>query len=778
MSRGLVHTVKEKTCNANTRRYRLQSKFSSNCAAKSADSGRADKHTTQLLEEHRSLKDQLQRFMDSTSNILTTIVETQQRYLSSSGLPQTRPASRDIVMVNGIASPEPSIVASAGTPHDTHPPEKHHEITEVDANETTTSHHTGAHYLMRWKAIGEIFREANVNNEDYVSSQEEANGQFRLFNKGSSGDNNMRPPAPQGMSPAASSDTNSVASYPYTSDEVDAHAYNPAYGERAIVPDNLGGLNTGVNGSIRLDDFLIRRLYDSYMSTMWVIFPIFNAVELKRKMDYFIARYSPQLDRDDDRDYPHSPHHHLQSITSNPQIGSKRKYSASEPKGYSGKKPRYLIDHTLSNAVVLLVLALGSLCEYDDFLMQEDLPSYGPVHRYPIQHGSPSGTAKYSPTQASVSMSSPQDYDSMRSGIGSRGSSIDRNTYQAPTFAKSSRRWNVEKIPGLAYWTEAAQILGEWHGSRDFLFIQAHILAGLYWGQIGKVLKSHSHVKIAADLMVEISKKNLKAMVVENDAPEGIKTEEKKATKDDDILELLLFLFWTVYKLEGDIRAELDHLPASGIQALRESESYKGIKMPTYILGYLPGTQIIELYNRQLDVSSTIMYFSAQLSMRTLLNSTHKSRVYTNPSEKQDRASDLEEFEFLWTWLKSLRPFMQWDDSEAPPTEFNAARYRAKFYGAAYINLRPYLYKVLYPSDEEARKLEEDRWDYPYLSKLGLMEHPDDRNTGTVARRCIIAALHSTVAFDGLLTNANNEIEKRPKLTNIQGTMAAYVTCP
>jgi hypothetical protein len=370
------------------------------------------------------------------------------------------------------------------------------------------------------------------------------------------------------------------------------------------------------------------------------------------------------------------------------------------------------------------------------------------------------------------------DFDMYRSGIGSRGSSIERVTQY---HDKAKKKWNVDRIPGLAYWTLASQILGEWIGERSLPWLQANILAGLYWGQIGKVLKSHSHLKIAADVMNELMKKHedkVMAMPVPSKIEPDVDKVTFEANKRDDHIELLLIIFWSIYQLEGDIRAELDHLSDSGLgKWLEDREDGRQVRWPSVIPGFIDNVATIELWQGLLMVNGLMEFFTAQFAIRKILNQAHTTIYGQDRSEKNNAAKEM--WPWLCGWRNSGRNLLPWDDGDELPTDLGVTRLRAKFYGTAYITNRPFLYQALYSTEEELKMsghLDENGelgWKYDELLHLQLMTETDKIDLGRGSRRCILAALHSTVAFDGLLQDERGEITKRPKLTNIQGTMAA-----
>jgi hypothetical protein len=117
---------------------------------------------------------------------------------------------------------------------------------------------------------------------------------------------------------------------------------------------------------------------------------------------------------------------------------------------------------------------------------------------------------------------------------------------------------------------------------------------------------------------------------------------------------------------------------------------------------------------------------------------------------------------------------MVWQDDEEPPQDILRARTRAKYYEAAYIINRPFLYKVLYPPKDSPPVMP---FDYEALSKIDLeydLFEPEKgfNNTGVRCRVCIIAALKSAVVFDGLMRSPESPLTKGLKLPNIHGTAA------
>lgn len=141
-----------------------------------------------------------------------------------------------------------------------------------------------------------------------------------------------------------------------------------------------------------------------------------DATELARKVEVFIQQYMP-------------PEENV--LNSNERHGI---------------EPSYRIEHSIDNAIILMVLALGAICEH-----KTTLPSFAP--------------------------------------------DLDERSHAKQRFAVPAV---VKEIPGLAYYTCAAGILGERQGGSELSFVQASILASFYAGQLAHPIQSHGWISQAA----------------------------------------------------------------------------------------------------------------------------------------------------------------------------------------------------------------------------------------------------------------------------------------
>lgn len=140
-------------------------------------------------------------------------------------------------------------------------------------------------------------------------------------------------------------------------------------------------------------------------------------------------------------------------------------------------------------------------------------------------------------------------------------------------------------------------------------------------------------------------------------------------------------------------------------------------------------------------------------------------------------------------WRAQLPYSLRWDDQEPPPADINAARLRAKFYGAKYIAHRPPLWYALHhvPREQVTKQMRREvlaeKWrqefqvernssgpsseDMPPPSSIaGDTSYENTVRILRSCRMCVEAAKRSTIAFDAVGG-------KRLVVTNIFGTAHA-----
>ncbi|PYI08954.1 hypothetical protein BO78DRAFT_54343 [Aspergillus sclerotiicarbonarius CBS 121057] len=639
-------------------------------------------------------------------------------------------------------------------------------------------HTTAAHKLLSWGSIKTLL-EPREYDDDYVMKLEEERGLILVYGRGEGHDTSESP-----AMTFPSSASHPHWDQPYPNDASPSGQWNSSANQNG---SHLKVLRPSIDdfGMFSTDPETVRHYHNSYLNHMHKLHPFLNQTELSGRIEAFIQKYCPQPN----------------ILNSNPgdlPRGAKRKRSCEVIQGAGcdmqyppGAKPDRpsptpRVEKSLENAIILLVLALGSIC---------DIPGAipGPVTDTPVDF-----RKERIPGPSTRSMLSPTDTDSVLQSQGSMfsqgkthsfSSTADgqKASFDRSTFPDNRHLRNVDVIPGLAYYAYAAQILGSLQGANGLYHVQASLLAGLYAGQLAHPFQSHGWIYQAArSCQVLVRSKRYEQM---NDGP---------------LKDLYDFAYWTCLQLESDILAELD-LPASGI-----SRSEARIALPKGRTLSLPN---------DVNAPSTMMmfFYSAQIHLRKVLNRVHtdlyKVEKHGNtdkwsPSVQEILSMNLE------LWRSSLPDLMKWKDTDPPHPDINVARMRAKYYGARYIIHRPLLYHALHlntsPGGESGRSASVDSPTGSAMSgprsqqvspslphsqrAIAMARLPSDagpmarsaptptptpggatwapfayRDLNPKLRRackvCIDSAILSTEAFDG--------INGRPVVTNIFGTAHA-----
>lgn len=374
-------------------------------------------------------------------------------------------------------------------------------------------HTTPAGRLLRWPAIRDLVRPLLEKEgvqwiDNYPQRFEESRGQLPLFGRGEA---SMTRPA------------DSAAAYEYVdiaddSSQAGDHQspsagtdWGPIGGMSppgGALPPEIRAHQSRADVTLDFEDSKVWRYVSNYKDHIQNMHPLIPPEDLNAMVVSFLeevgaqkarsqARFASQPDGgylDNDRKRKRSP------IPNGVEPGPPAKK----------QKPQRSIKH----ALVLLVLALGKICGVRDRKLPEAPErerDNGPNHASPIvrnglvtspNHGSPPSSAiSQSPGQAGLP--SPKDIER---AAASRRSSVQTSGVQGPTSAASPaplKKKNYEVIPGLEYFAYATDILGNQFGSYKLNHVQAHILASLYYGQLGRVIPSFRHIRFACQVIVD-----------------------------------------------------------------------------------------------------------------------------------------------------------------------------------------------------------------------------------------------------------------------------------
>jgi hypothetical protein len=375
------------------------------------------------------------------------------------------------------------------------------------------NHTTGAARLLLVPAIEKLasgaMKKSKVKGHDkYPMIQEERRGVLRLFGRGEGLD---RPPGYEKDpltdygSESTPSDTTSDVPSPAWEEWGQVGGLTPAAEDNSPPAQRQHVIDSEGMPDFRRETVL--RYVESYEKHLNIMHPILIPSHLNALVENFMksipASYAKP--RQVETLTGHGPTTRAPGASfvgggRNPESpGQKRKRSpvtvAESPEVPSiwDHKPGHPF-RTISTALVLLVMALGEICEYkrkiDDisYLQNDDQPISSPP---PVRNGHPRSPAQTSPTlPSSAGLPSPQDGDRMHSR--SRRTSLEG----PPFFVKSrnSKARNIDILPGLSYFALATDIIGNQLGGNSLQHVHANILAGLYHGQLGRVLESHAYI--------------------------------------------------------------------------------------------------------------------------------------------------------------------------------------------------------------------------------------------------------------------------------------------
>lgn len=366
-------------------------------------------------------------------------------------------------------------------------------------------HTTAAHRLLRWPSIKALIsksKQTSSLNEDYVMTLEETKGILRVYGRGEGIDygDGAHPSSPSNSSTSVRSDETPEARSPASSTD---GLWGSGFAD-ARIHSEIGGLNR--DGTLTIDPLTLRRLLKSYMENIHILHPFLNKSLLTQMVENFSAYYNGDKHRLAARLPPSVP---AAAATlegrvepfNNLRNPAKRKHSdgqyhhyvfdACSSPGQSTAQPP--LQKSISTAIVLLVMALGKICEWHD-------PLPGPVSESSKESAFPHPSSLRPTTEPPSPVSVRQSPISSTQSLGNAsiaspmsGFSSTRRMTDEP--APGTR--NVDVIPGLAYYAQATDILGNCHGGNDLSHVQANLLAGLYAGQLARTFESWSWIHTA-----------------------------------------------------------------------------------------------------------------------------------------------------------------------------------------------------------------------------------------------------------------------------------------
>ncbi|KAI0845980.1 hypothetical protein F5Y00DRAFT_254929 [Daldinia vernicosa] len=622
------------------------------------------------------------------------------------------------------------------------------------------NHTTLAGLLLKWPSIKRMVHhlmeaEKISHPDEYPIRQEQQRGILRVFGRGEGFDQDIR-----------ASDKETPPDHTMTdvlddcSDVASPSPMGEAWGQvGSLTPppgvEYRGGV-VNVDGNPEWDSTKIWKYVQSFKDNILNMHPIIIPRELTAMVKIFLESLPKS------QSYQNSKLGASARFVNQPsaippsfsEAGTKRKRSPAadeQTPSTSFVKPGRPF-RSVHSALVLMVFALGKICLHKDRIPDPVHESDSPMHHSPsVRNGVLASPLQGSPpgllSQSQSNMASPKD--------GERVPMSRRPSFQGNTSASKgphSHRRNLDVIPGLEYFALAMDIMGSHMGGFNLKHVYVHILAGLYYGQLGRVLESWSYISLASRNLQVILRPSLDRLSKWHDQGRSI----GQSRRDNQ----LAFAFWTCLQLESDILAELP-LPQSGILQYEDRMPYPNSE---YAVNQGFSEHIVTGYIAQL-------YLRKQLNqVHTLLYDSDKQNKHKNGITLDDPAIE-EGIKRIEEMLRNSRNrwvpnSYRWNDNDPPASDILGARLRAKYWGSQVILYRPFLRAIL------------EREPWPYHNQAGspdAQQTPEyaevpqgvDSRIVKYASLAIYALVESTRAFHGIPSS------QRIIITNVFGTAHA-----
>ena len=383
-------------------------------------------------------------------------------------------------------------------------------------NAIYVEHDTAAQKLFRWRSIKALLNQSKEltpsdRTEEYVMHFEMNKGILRCYGRGrqqrdygsgSQTSGSAASPAPSSGSGFGSDEASSTGSPASPPENLWGTGFMPTAIENKFASD-AGGLNP--DNTLKLDPKTVNRLLKSYLDNIHILHPFLREGELTRLAEHFKQRYNAPEPNTSKASF-------AVPVAIDNLRGPKRKHSdghfygaPSEPTlAPSPVASKVQLEKSPETAVILLVMALGRISE-----CREPLPGPVPDHS---KENSGITAPPYSPVRNQTG-SPPAPY-AMRQSPSSSSHTTVNTSAPSPSplahnrFLNSSPRSsgsevppgarNVDVIPGLAYYAQASDILGNLIGYHELVNAQCCLLAGLYTGQLANALDSLTWIQAAS----------------------------------------------------------------------------------------------------------------------------------------------------------------------------------------------------------------------------------------------------------------------------------------
>ena len=364
------------------------------------------------------------------------------------------------------------------------------------------NHTTLAALLLKWRSVESLVRRyLDAENVKFVDEfpirQEERRGLLRVWGRG------------EGLDSSRSDREalHDLGMMEVQDDYSDAGAPSPAdcWGGISGSPGPGDGKATVIGvQTLDFSDASVWKYVKSYQDNIQNMHPLIIPMELNAMVRLFLDGVKESVSKQG-KGAAIAKFVSASSMSATPvETGGKRKRSP-VPDGIDIPSPiskpgKPTFQRSINNALVLLVLALGKICLVKDKKIPDVVPASEPSHGSPlVRNGVPASPIQGSPPSYgshSQASSLPSPKESMERSASSRRASFQGGGPPSVKVGTSLKR-NLDVIPGLDYFAYATDILGGQLAGTSLRHIHAYILAGLYHGQLGRVMESYAYIKEA-----------------------------------------------------------------------------------------------------------------------------------------------------------------------------------------------------------------------------------------------------------------------------------------
>lgn len=348
----------------------------------------------------------------------------------------------------------------------------------VKADVIPLRHTTGSHLVLQWPSVIQLWQGALVKPESVEKFDpyaiEMARGIVHLHGTGQGYEqvsldvNYIR----ETTSSHSDSDNSDAAPSPIaekswgtigTSPDLEPQSLYTRWNPHDLKPDR----------SPPFDETTVRHLAKVYMETLNIMHPIITKYGLEQLIKLFLKEIAAK----------NKTRKEGNIVAGYAGHGGKRKRDS--PSTIVASADDIRLPYTMSTATMLLILALGKICDH-----KQPIPAPPDAPDAPAVASPQSITWSQSPSPAQRPAKLPHRRTTLpppSPGLPAHDSSSEK-----PRYPNDVR--NVDVIPGLAYFALAANILGDHEGEYNLQMVHACLLAALYHGQLGRPLQSYSYI--------------------------------------------------------------------------------------------------------------------------------------------------------------------------------------------------------------------------------------------------------------------------------------------